>query len=77
MPARVITLKELAASLDLSITTVSRALAGHQQIAQNRVGQDIAGGNTLLEQRNGVLVALGAGISTSQPHPVADRRRVH
>ena len=29
MTTRVITLKELAASLDLSITTVSRALAGH------------------------------------------------
>ncbi|TIU07529.1 MAG: LacI family transcriptional regulator, partial [Mesorhizobium sp.] len=33
MPTRVTTLKELAAQLDLSITTVSRALAGHQQIA--------------------------------------------
>jgi LacI family transcriptional regulator len=33
VPARVTTLKELAAQLDLSITTVSRALAGHQQIA--------------------------------------------
>ncbi|RUU24424.1 LacI family transcriptional regulator, partial [Mesorhizobium sp. M6A.T.Ca.TU.002.02.2.1] len=33
MPVRVTTLKELAAQLDLSITTVSRALAGHQQIA--------------------------------------------
>ncbi|RWL02279.1 MAG: LacI family transcriptional regulator [Mesorhizobium sp.] len=33
MPARVTKLKELAAQLDLSITTVSRALAGHQQIA--------------------------------------------
>lgn len=33
MSARVTTLKELAASLDLSITTVSRALAGHEKIA--------------------------------------------
>lgn len=33
MTTRVITLKELAANLDLSITTVSRALAGHEQIA--------------------------------------------
>ncbi|TIX26642.1 LacI family DNA-binding transcriptional regulator, partial [Mesorhizobium sp.] len=42
MTTRVITLKELAASLDLSITTVSRALAGHEQIAlktRERVAQ--------------------------------------
>lgn len=42
MPPRVTTLKELAASLDLSITTVSRALAGHEQIAlktRERVAQ--------------------------------------
>ena len=42
MTTRVITLKELAASLGLSITTVSRALAGHEQIAlktRERVAQ--------------------------------------
>src|SRR5690606_5795353 len=33
MSSRVKTLKELASRLDVSITTVSRALAGHEQIA--------------------------------------------